>query len=266
MEYKEIFRLKEMLEEANIPFEWDDNNFMSSDGYKIIIDSKDGKYLCDCIENIVSYGNKEDKLEIMGGLTEEESENDSVLGWLTAEEVFKRFKYCYENNTSKYKEKINMEKSDLKYGNVVELRNGDCYVLVNVYNESILIALTSKYHFNFDIYDKDLINTCGFEKFDIIKVYKDYTCKKLLWKRKEKPKLTEDERTILENIEEKYKWIARDENGQLDVFGTKPYKDSDYWVNDSGFCTTPFTDLFQFIKWEDEEPYLIEELLKGEEK
>ena len=106
MEYKEIFRLKEMLEEANIPFKWDANNFMGSDGYQIIIYSKDGTVcLCDCIENLGSYGNKEDKLEIMGGLTEEENENDySVLGWLTAEEVFKRFKYCYENNTDKYKE------------------------------------------------------------------------------------------------------------------------------------------------------------------
>lgn len=265
MEYKEIFRLKEMLEEANIPFEWDDNNFMSSDGYKIIINSKDGTYLCDCIENIVSYGNKEDKLEIMGGLTEEESENDSVLGWLTAEEVFKRFKYCYENNTSKYKERINMEKSDLKYGNVVELRNGDCYVLVNVYNESILIALTSKYHFNFDIYDKDLINTCGFEKFDIIKVYKDYTCKKLLWERKEepKPKLTEDEKAILRNIPKKYKYIARDKSGLIFLCSKKPSKCDYSWIgyNDIAF---PFDNLFQFIKWEDDEPYSIEELLKGE--
>ena len=263
MEYKEIFRLKEMLEEANIPFEWDDNNFMNSDGYKIIIDSKDGIYLCDCIENIVSYGNKEDKLEIMGGLTEEESENDSVLGWLTAEEVFKRFKYCYENNTSEYKERINMNKSDLKNGNVVELRNGDFYVLVNIYNESILIDLTGKYHFNFDIYDKDLTNTCGFEKFDIIKVYKDYTCKKLLWERKETPKLTEDEKVILRNLPKEYKWIARDKNNCIFIYINRPVK-SDFWLNACDSTRLAFPHLFQFIKWEDEEPYSIEDLLKGE--
>ena len=105
MEYKEIFRLKKMLEEANIPFKWDVDNFMGGEGYQIIIYSKDGiTILCDCFENLRSYGNKEDKLEIMDGLTEEEYENDSVLGWLTAEEVFKRFKYCYENNTEIYKE------------------------------------------------------------------------------------------------------------------------------------------------------------------
>lgn len=105
MKYKEIFRLKEMLEEANIPFKWDVKNFKPGEGYQIIIYSKDGiTRLCDCIEFFGSYGEEEDKLELMGGLTEEESENSSVLGWLTAEEVFKRFKYCYENNTDKYKE------------------------------------------------------------------------------------------------------------------------------------------------------------------
>ena len=106
MEYREIFRLKEMLEEANIAFKWDADNFMGSEGYLIIIYSKDGTtILCDCFENLRSYGNKEDKLEIMGGLTEEENEDySSILGWLTAEEVFKRFKYCYENNTEIYKE------------------------------------------------------------------------------------------------------------------------------------------------------------------
>ena len=106
MEYKEIFRLKEMLEEANIPFKWIFRNSMHDEGYQIIIYSKDGiTRLCDCIEFFGSYSDEEDKLEIMGGLTEEEeNENDSVLGWLTAEEVFKRFKYCYENNTDKYKD------------------------------------------------------------------------------------------------------------------------------------------------------------------
>lgn len=63
------------------------------------------KYI-DVIEYFGSYGQENDLLEIMGGLTIEERENDIVLGYLTAEEVFKRFKYCYENNTSIYKEEI----------------------------------------------------------------------------------------------------------------------------------------------------------------
>lgn len=122
MEYKEILKLKEMLEKANIPFKFTDDLFNTKSihielrqqiqdaikdqypAYSIQI-IKNGKVLCDAVEHTLSYGNKEDLLEIMGGLTEEEQENDSVLGYLTAKEVFKRFKYCYEHSTSVYVKK-----------------------------------------------------------------------------------------------------------------------------------------------------------------
>ena len=100
MYYNEIFKLKELLEKGNIPFEF--KNF--HDGYQIIIKNKNNFRIADAIENKYSYGVEEDLLEIMGGLTEEEEEFDSVLGWLYSEEVFKRFKYCYENNTKVYKD------------------------------------------------------------------------------------------------------------------------------------------------------------------
>lgn len=121
MKYTEIIKLKEMLEKANIPFEFTDDMFNTKSlspktreklkdiieeqypAYQIII-KKNGEYLCDAIEHCGSYGNDDDKIEIMEALTEEEHEYDQVLGHLTAEEVFKRFKYCYENNTSTYKE------------------------------------------------------------------------------------------------------------------------------------------------------------------
>lgn len=127
MEYKEIFRLKKMLEEANIPSKFTDDLFNTKSihielrqqiqdaikdqypAYSIQI-IKNGKVLCDAVEHTLSYGNKEDLLEIMGGLTEEEQENDSVLGYLTAKEVFKRFKYCYEHSTSVYVEKGGIKK------------------------------------------------------------------------------------------------------------------------------------------------------------
>ena len=159
-----------------------------------------------------------------------------------------------------------MKKSDLKYGNVVELRNGDFYVLAKIYNESILIALTSKYHFNFDAYYTDLTNKCGFETLDIVKVYQDYTCKKLLWERKEKSKikLTDDEKVILRNVPKEYKWIARDLSGMVYIFIERPEKGQAIWYG-CGQPMIPFYHLFQFIQWEDEEPYSIEDLL-GEEK
>lgn len=98
--YNEIFKLKELLEKGNIPFEF--KNIY--DGYQIIIKNKNNFRIADAVEHNFSYGAEEDLLEIMGGLTEEEEELNSVLGWLSSEEVFKRFKYCYENNTKVYKE------------------------------------------------------------------------------------------------------------------------------------------------------------------
>lgn len=156
-----------------------------------------------------------------------------------------------------------MKKSDLEYKNVVELRNGDFYVLVKAYNESVLITLKGKYHLSFDAYYENLTHISGCVELDIMKVYKDYTCKELLWERKEKPKLTEDEKAILRNVPKHYKWVARDKNGFICMYIKKPSKCECSWGG-CKYMLLPFDHLFKFIKWEDEEPYLIEELLKGE--
>ena len=162
-----------------------------------------------------------------------------------------------------------MKKSDLKYGNVVELRNGDNLLLCRWWtmNGGELIDLSGNgYTISCTYYCEDLTNINGFENLDIMKVYKDYTCKELLWERKEEPKLTEDEKVILKNIDKCVKYIARNMDGSLFVYDDKPVKTRDYWDCEFHIYYFPFDHLFQFIKWEDEEPYLIENLLKGEEK
>lgn len=84
---------------------------------------------------------------------------------------------------------------------------------------------------------------------------------------KEQIKLSDAERVILENIDKDYKWICRDENMNIYVFDLKPSKDEEYdcWDSDEGIGERleVFNHLFQFIKWEDEQPYNIEELLEG---
>ena len=82
--------------------------------------------------------------------------------------------------------------------------------------------------------------------------------------RKEKPKLNEDEKAILRNLPKEYKWIARDLSGMVYIFIERPEKGQAIWYG-CGQPMIPFYHLFQFIKWEDEEPYLIEKLL-GKEK
>lgn len=117
MKYTEILKLKRMLEEANIPFTFTDDFFgvkkkRETDALtaKFLYGRRYPAYhirlgnLADAIEHCYSIGYLTDKLEIIGGLTEEEMEYTSVLGYRTAEEVFKRFKYCWEHQTSVYKE------------------------------------------------------------------------------------------------------------------------------------------------------------------
>lgn len=105
---KEIFKLKRMLEKAEIPFD-----FIEGFGYdKAILDKcpdigehyhicypvqGDGQRIS-VIEGFGTHGREQDKLEIMGGLTPWEKWNhgDSVIGYLTAKNVFNRIKKDWE--------------------------------------------------------------------------------------------------------------------------------------------------------------------------
>ena len=80
---------------------------------------------------------------------------------------------------------------------------------------------------------------------------------------KEEIKLSDVERVILENTDKEYKWIARDDGGNMHVFKFKPTKLKNYWHTSSSYSLCAFNHLFQFIQWSDTEPYNIEELLKG---
>ena len=102
--YKEIFRLKKMLEDANIPFDFFE---MDPEARKIMPEFEHwhinypnrGNFIVSAVEGFGTYGEQDDKLEIMGGLTEEEKEEGyNVVGWLTAEEVFERIKKLEEEN------------------------------------------------------------------------------------------------------------------------------------------------------------------------
>lgn len=69
----------------------------------------------------------------------------------------------------------------------------------------------------------------------------------------EKPKLTHAEKVILENIDDCWKWITRDNVYEtLEMHMTKPLRNNNYWESGSDCCFGMFDDLFQFVKWEDE--------------
>ena len=119
--YKEIFKLKEMLEKAEIPYIFIDrfeedrklmknneylNEYLKDKEYYQILLFNDfrevmeryntykvfdnEKIIISIVQGYGTYGEEDDLLEIMGLLTEEEEKIDDVTGYLTAEDVFNR--------------------------------------------------------------------------------------------------------------------------------------------------------------------------------
>lgn len=90
----EIFKLKHLLSEANIPFEFYNrcytlkpNRFIES--WQIVVPNMENKIIS-IVEGVGTFGYTEDKLEIKGLLTDYEKEFDCVVGSLSANEVMKR--------------------------------------------------------------------------------------------------------------------------------------------------------------------------------
>jgi hypothetical protein len=113
--YNEIFKLKKMLEDADIPFTWVphwgyENSELERlrkitpdlmEHYQIEYPCGGDLRVCSVIEGFGTYGNEADLLEIMGLLTSEERRDDIVLGGLSADDVFKRIKDHYLKNIEK---------------------------------------------------------------------------------------------------------------------------------------------------------------------
>lgn len=158
-----------------------------------------------------------------------------------------------------------MKKSDLVAGkHVVKYRNG-YFRFVGKYG-TLLDDMGHSVH-TLNSYDESLLSTNGAKSLDIVAVYELNE----VWKR-EDPTITEDEKTILRNLPAEYKWITRDENSKLYIYQDKPKKCMDVWMRGRGsmfsLCDqrySPlylFDHLFKMVKWEDDEPWKIEDLLK----
>ena len=87
----------------------------------------------------------------------------------------------------------------------------------------------------------------------------------------EKPTITSREKNFLGSILSNFKYIARDSNDALCIYYNKPKRNSmDNWITDDDNCYYVLRDMygsmFNFIKWENEEPWSIEDLKKLEVK
>lgn len=81
----------------------------------------------------------------------------------------------------------------------------------------------------------------------------------------EKPKLTKNEKLFLSLLNEKWKYMTRDKYGYLWVHDLKPLKLTDVWSYSliNGMRVSDLViDMFSMVKWEDEEPWSIEDLNK----
>ena len=98
--YREILKLDQMLTDAHIPH----TLRRLFDGWQVCYPNErsDDNCVMDAVEHFGSYGKDEDRLEIMGLLTPEEEEGDSVLGYLTAEDVFDRIRKHHNGEWNKY--------------------------------------------------------------------------------------------------------------------------------------------------------------------
>ncbi len=101
---------------------------------------------------------------------------------------------------------------------------------------------------------------CGFDKMeDCYNARRDWLNAEYI----EKPKLTQREWHLCKAIETG--WIARNESGLLYRFEEKPSKSGEIWFHPGIMLSLRIVpDCFEFIQWQDEEPWSIEDLLKLE--
>lgn len=83
----------------------------------------------------------------------------------------------------------------------------------------------------------------------------------VVWKRN-KFEVSEDEKIILKNIDDSFKYVARNHNGTLYIYKTEPTKAKVCWLGIDCTDFSEYTRLFQYVKWEDKELVLIEDLLR----
>lgn len=83
----------------------------------------------------------------------------------------------------------------------------------------------------------------------------------------EKLVISKIDKAFLEYTREECKYMARDEDGRLYAYSSKPFKEKNYWHLHSGCCSWldfAFAVDFPMVKWSDEEPWLIDDLKKLE--
>lgn len=161
-----------------------------------------------------------------------------------------------------------MRKSDLQNGMAVEFRNGQRGIVINDF-------ITSLNDYRMLTTFKDDLKHKFNKNFDIIKIYninKEQSLQyilnhlQLIWERELKIQLTEQEINILSSLEAKYKYIARDFDGNLYLYEMEPEKGvySQQWDGVGCMPFEAFKHLFTSIQFENKYPVNIHDILEGQ--
>lgn len=70
------------------------------------------------------------------------------------------------------------------------------------------------------------------------------------------------EAEVLRAIPSAFKYIAKDESGKLFVYCRKPEKKGRSWSSAYPYTLLPLTGLFDWIRFEDDEPWCIDDFVK----
>lgn len=168
---------------------------------------------------------------------------------------------------------------------IVELRDKERFLVWKSPGNGIGFINSQKYFDDIDNYTNDLRFVSdikgAMDRLDVMRVFtiSEFAPINVLvtnerrflvevWHREELL-ITQDEKAILKAIieVEKYKYITRDKDGELDLFYLEPVKKNDLWcvgskiTEDSPYSLDLFRHKFKFVKWEDEEPWLISDVL-----
>lgn len=83
----------------------------------------------------------------------------------------------------------------------------------------------------------------------------------------EREAITEQEKEFLKMISTEFKYIARNEDGSLYLYRKKPIKGSYMWFEiQQSFFSWLNKNMFKGIRWEDDEPFCIDDHVKRKEE
>lgn len=173
-----------------------------------------------------------------------------------------------------------MKLSDLKTGMWVETRNNNMYLVLKDYDSCRhgkgILAHTIIGFLYFSEYNDDMKHI-SYEDFDIVQVFRPSGDECVLnvnrlmpiWQRKEKPELPPQVKSFFEMLDSKYEeyWIAKDKDGAVYLYRSKPKKrENRMWLGGDcvNICFLIDSSYFDWLSWEDEEPWYIPDLMEDE--